>query len=96
MVSAPLTSNGRGTGVQFVKELVCPVPLEYNSISSDVTEDITPRHSDVFYAARVVTLGGLVVVCFPLDPTLCGSNPAEGDGFLRAIKSVARHPSRGK
>jgi hypothetical protein len=27
-----------------------------------------------------------VVVCLPLDPRFAGSNPAEGDGFLRVIK----------
>jgi hypothetical protein len=27
-----------------------------------------------------------VVTCLPLGPRLAGSNPAEGDGFLKAIK----------
>jgi hypothetical protein len=40
-----------------------------------------------------VALGGLAV---PLDPRFAGSNPAEDDGFLRVIKSVARLPSEGK
>jgi hypothetical protein len=33
-----------------------------------------------------VALGGLVVACLPLDPRFAGSNPAEDDAFLRAIK----------
>jgi hypothetical protein len=33
-----------------------------------------------------ITLGGLVVACYPLDPRFAGSNPAEDDGFLRVIK----------
>jgi hypothetical protein len=32
------------------------------------------------------TLGGLVVACLPLDPRFEGSNPAEDNVFLRAIK----------
>jgi hypothetical protein len=43
-----------------------------------------------------VAVGGLVVACLPLDPRFAGSNPAEDDRFLRAIKSVARVPSEGK
>jgi hypothetical protein len=27
-----------------------------------------------------------VVACLPLDPSFAGSNPAEDDGLLRAIK----------
>jgi hypothetical protein len=27
-----------------------------------------------------------MVACLPLDPRFAGSNPAEDDGFLRAIK----------
>jgi hypothetical protein len=34
-----------------------------------------------------------VVACLLLDPSFAGSNPAEDDGFLRVIKSVARLPS---
>jgi hypothetical protein len=37
------------------------------------------------YQLRVV-LGGLVVICLPLDPRFEGSNAAENDGFLRVIK----------
>jgi hypothetical protein len=36
-----------------------------------------------------------VVACLPLDPRFAGSNPAEGDVFLRAIKSVAPLTSEG-
>jgi hypothetical protein len=32
----------------------------------------------------------------PFNPRFAGSSPAEDDGFLRAIKSVARLPSEGK
>jgi hypothetical protein len=32
------------------------------------------------------SLGGLVVECMPLDPRFAGSNLAEDDGFLKAIK----------
>jgi hypothetical protein len=34
----------------------------------------------------LVVLGGLVVVGLQLDPKFAGSNAAEDDGFLRAIK----------
>jgi hypothetical protein len=34
----------------------------------------------------VVAFGGLVLACLPLHPRFAGSNPAEDDGFLRAIK----------
>jgi hypothetical protein len=40
----------------------------------------------------VVVLGG-IVVSVPLDPWFAGSNPAEGDWFLRAIKIRVRFPS---
>jgi hypothetical protein len=33
-----------------------------------------------------VALGGPMVACLPLNPKFVGSNPAENDGFLRAIK----------
>jgi hypothetical protein len=36
-----------------------------------------------------------VVACLPLDPRYAGSNPAEDDGFLKVIKSVARLLRRG-
>jgi hypothetical protein len=36
--------------------------------------------------AQKVALSGLVVVCLPLDPRFSGSNLAEDDGVLRAIK----------
>jgi hypothetical protein len=32
----------------------------------------------------------------PLDPKFAGSNPAEDNGLLRAIKSLAQLPSDGK
>jgi hypothetical protein len=35
---------------------------------------------------RIVSVDGLVVACFPLDPKFAGSNPVEYDGFLREIK----------
>jgi hypothetical protein len=44
----------------------------------------------------LVALGDLVLACLPLDSRFAGSNPAEDDGFLRVIKSVARLPSEGK
>jgi hypothetical protein len=36
-----------------------------------------------------------MVIVLPLDPMFTGSNPAESDGFLRAIK-IRRIPSEGK
>jgi hypothetical protein len=33
-----------------------------------------------------ITLGGQWFVFLPLDPRFVGSNPDEGDGFLREIK----------
>jgi hypothetical protein len=36
---------------------------------------------------RSNALGGLVVVCLPLDPRFTGSNPAEDDGFFRSTTS---------
>jgi hypothetical protein len=36
---------------------------------------------------RLVVLGGLVVASMPLDTRFEGSNPAEQDGFLWAIKT---------
>jgi hypothetical protein len=44
----------------------------------------------------LVALGALVVRVFAIRPKVRGSNPAEGDGFLRAIKSAASLPSEGK
>jgi hypothetical protein len=37
-----------------------------------------------------------VVACLLVDPRFGGSNPAKGNGFLRAIKSVARLTSKGQ
>jgi hypothetical protein len=34
----------------------------------------------------LVALDDLMVVCLPFDPRFAGSNPAEDDRFLRAIK----------
>jgi hypothetical protein len=34
--------------------------------------------------------GDLEVACWPLEPTIAGSNPAETIGFFRAKKSSAR------
>ena len=39
---------------------------------------------------------GLEVACWPLVPTIAGSNPTEAVGFFRAKKSSARLPSEGK
>jgi len=43
-----------------------------------------------------VDVGGIMVICLPLDPTFAGSNSAEDDEFLSAIKSVAQLASEGK
>jgi hypothetical protein len=51
-----------------------PFSLYFITVSQLVTSFFLP-----------VTLGGLVVVCLPLDPRLVGSNLAEDIGFLRAI-----------
>jgi hypothetical protein len=40
--------------------------------------------------------GGLEVACWPLEPKVAGSNPAETVGFFRVKKSSARLPSEGK
>jgi hypothetical protein len=40
--------------------------------------------------------GGLELACWPLEPNVAGSNPAEAVGFFRAKKSPARLPSEGK
>jgi hypothetical protein len=39
---------------------------------------------------------GLEVACWPLEPKVAGSNPAEAVGFFRAKKSPARLPSEGR
>jgi hypothetical protein len=39
-----------------------------------------------------VVLGGLVVIVLVIGPNFHGFEPGEDDGFLRAIKSVARLP----
>jgi hypothetical protein len=36
------------------------------------------------------------LACLPLDPRMTDSNPAEDDGFVMTIKSVARLSSEGK
>jgi hypothetical protein len=33
-----------------------------------------------------VVFGGLVVIVFEIGPTFAGTNPVQGDGFLRALK----------
>jgi hypothetical protein len=37
-----------------------------------------------------VALSDLVVACLPLNPSFAGSNPADDDGILRAIKIHSR------
>jgi hypothetical protein len=44
----------------------------------------------------MVGLSGLVVIVVAIGSRFAGSNPPEDDGFLRAIKSVARLSSEGK
>jgi hypothetical protein len=39
--------------------------------------------------------GGLDVACWPLEPKVAGSIPAETVGFFRAKKSSASLPSEG-
>jgi hypothetical protein len=39
-------------------------------------------------------LGGVVIMCLPLDPRVAGSNPASAYGFFRAIK-IRSTPSYG-
>jgi hypothetical protein len=48
------------------------------------------------YLTCKVVLGGVMVIVLTIASTFACSNPAEGDGFLRAIKSLARFPSEGK
>jgi hypothetical protein len=43
-----------------------------------------------------VILGGVIVRVLDIGPKVLGSNPAEDDGTLRAIKSATRLPSKGK
>jgi hypothetical protein len=38
----------------------------------------------------------LLLACWPLEPKVAGSNPAEAVGFFRAKKSSAGLPSEGK
>jgi hypothetical protein len=38
------------------------------------------------FAIFKVSLGGVVVMVLAIGPKLTGSNPAEGDGLLMAIK----------
>jgi hypothetical protein len=48
-----------------------------NCIHEDITSILSSGNS---------ILGGLVVVCLLLDPRFAGSNPTEGDRFLKATK----------
>jgi hypothetical protein len=41
-------------------------------------------------------LGDVTLSCLPWDPRYAGSNPAESDGFVRAVQSVTGLPSEGK
>jgi hypothetical protein len=43
-----------------------------------------------------VILSGVMVIVLAIGPRVRGSNPAESDGILRALKSAARLPSEGK
>jgi hypothetical protein len=46
-------------------------------------------HTAALWSLFIVVLGGLVVsmlAIVPLDPRFAGSNPAEDDGFLKAIE----------
>jgi hypothetical protein len=43
-----------------------------------------------------IIVGDLWLTYLPLNPRFTGSNLAENDAFLRALKSVARLPSSGK
>jgi hypothetical protein len=51
---------------------------------------------DRWVGRKDVDLGGLVVACLPLDPKFAGSNAAEDDGFLRAIKIRSAASFRGE
>jgi hypothetical protein len=44
----------------------------------------------------LVTLSCIVVACLLLDPGFAGSNPAEDDGFLRAIKFCSTTSLKGE
>jgi hypothetical protein len=45
---------------------------------------------------KTVSSGGLVVACLPLNLRFAGSNPAEEDGILRDIKTVAQISAESK
>jgi hypothetical protein len=49
--------------------------------------------SNIFLIGR---LGGVVVSMLVTGPKGWGFEPSQGDGFLRAIKSIAHLPSDGK
>jgi hypothetical protein len=65
----------------------------FNSSVLHVTEihpsALTPRTHSYILSYTVVALGGLVVACLPSGSIFAGSNPAEDDGFLRAIKVLS-------
>jgi hypothetical protein len=42
----------------------------------------------------VCRLGGVVVSVLDTGPKVCGFEPGQGDGFLRAIKILSTHSSR--
>jgi hypothetical protein len=69
------------------------LPTFHLNILEPENEEITGELKR--YTVKTITvrvdLGGLAVIVL-----VTGSNPAEGDVFLRAIKSLARLPSEGK
>jgi hypothetical protein len=59
--------------------------VDNNMIDRALFFDITLSFSVVYW-----------LPCFPLDPTFTGSNPAEDDGFLRAIQIHSTTSFEGK
>jgi hypothetical protein len=72
-----------------IKHILFDVKKEFQTqhVTLNQTYSIGKLHVTLF--TSWVALGGLVVRVLATGPRFTGSNPAEGDGFIMATKSVA-------